>query len=262
MSFDGVAPINACLKQIPSLGKPVFISDLHLSNEKQSTKEAFFHFLKRDAVRFNELIILGDLFEFWAGDDHMDTYTDVVEALKEYRLLGKNLYVMHGNRDFLLGEDFEKRTGALLISDPISTFACHERILLSHGDEWCTLDKDYQLFRTTLRSPDVQQSILNEKLEHRIDLANSLRSQSREETSHKDYEVMDVVVHDVAKVARQSGITTVIHGHTHKPAHHTHVNDDFRFDRWVLPDWDFENGNTRGGYLSYEGGFLHFDRLK
>ena len=261
MSFDGIAPINSCVKQLPALGKPVFIADLHLSNDKQATKEAFFQFLRRDAIKFNELIILGDLFEFWAGDDHIDAFPDIINALKNYRLLGKSLYAMHGNRDFLLGKVFEKQTGAILISDPVVTYAGHERILLSHGDEWCTLDKDYQQFRSTLRNPDVQVSILQEKLKHRIDLANSLRDQSKDENTHKSYELMDVVVHDVARAARQANVATVIHGHTHKPAHHTHVNDDFCFDRWVLPDWDFENGKTRGGYLSYEGGFLHFERL-
>ncbi len=261
MAFKGVAPVAACVKQIPRLGNPIFVGDIHLSNEKPATKEAFFEFLSRDASRFNELVILGDLFEFWAGDDNLDAYADIIGALRNYRLLGKSLYVMHGNRDFLLGEGFKNKTGSILITDPIVAICGYEKVLLSHGDQWCTLDKEYQQFRNTLRNPEIQQQILGEKLEHRIALANSLRTQSKEENSTKDYEVMDVVVHDVAKTTRQFGVTTVIHGHTHKPAHHTHVNDDFRFDRWVLPDWDFENGKHRGGYLSYEGGFLHFGHL-
>ena len=240
MSFNGVVPAESCLSKIPPLQNPVFIADLHLAADKPATKEAFFKFLKNDAARFSELVILGDLFEFWAGDDHAPAYADILEALKAFFLNGHRIYVMHG-------KGFTAATGAQLIADPIPVQVGFDHILLSHGDMWCTLDPEYQQFRATLRSPDVQRQILGEKLEHRIALAGGLRNH--------------VVVNDVARSVRQYRTKIIIHGHTHRPAHHTHVNEDSRFDRWVLPDWDFENGRSRGGYLSFENGYIHFGHL-
>ncbi len=201
----------------------VYCADLHLSNDKQSYERSVFPVLRRDAIKFNELIILGDLFEFWAGDDHIDAFPDIINALKNYRLLGKSLYAMHGNRDFLLGKVFEKQTGAILISDPVVTYAGHERILLSHGAMNGALStKDYQQFRSTLRNPDVQVSILQEKTKtQNRPSQQSSETKAKDENTHKSYELMDVVVHDVARAARQANVATVIHGHTHKPAHHT-----------------------------------------
>ena len=261
MSFNGVVPAESCLSKIPPLQNPVFIADLHLAADKPATKEAFFKFLKNDAARFSELVILGDLFEFWAGDDHAPAYADILEALKAFFLNGHRIYVMHGNRDFLLGKGFTAATGAQLIADPIPVQVGFDHILLSHGDMWCTLDPEYQQFRATLRSPDVQRQILGEKLEHRIALAGGLRNQSAYDNQEKSKEVMDVVVNDVARSVRQYRTKIINIGHTHRPAHHTHVNEDSRFDRWVLPDWDFENGRSRGGYLSFENGYIHFGHL-
>ena len=203
MSFNGVVPAESCLSKIPPLQNPVFIADLHLAADKPATKEAFFKFLKNDAARFSELVILGDLFEFWAGDDHAPAYADILEALKAFFLNGHRIYVMHGNRDFLLGKGFTAATGAQLIADPIPVQVGFDHILLSHGDMWCTLDPEYQQFRATLRSPDVQRQILGEKLEHRIALAGGLRNQSAYDNQEKSKEVMDVVVNDVARSVRQ-----------------------------------------------------------
>lgn len=261
MQFSGVVPVKACINLIPPLRNPVLVADIHLSDDKPKTKEAFLNFLRNDATRFNELIVLGDLFEFWPGDDGRIAYRDITNALKQYTDTGRKLYIMHGNRDFLMGQDFEQATGGYLLTDPIVVKIGLDQVVLSHGDEWCTLDADYQQFRSTLRDPEVQAQILSETLEHRIDLANSLRRQSKDDNSKKDYEKMDVVVHDVGKTLRLLGCNTVIHGHTHKPSHYTHVNDDFRFDRWVLPDWDFDCAKPKGGYLSFENGYLHFSHL-
>ncbi len=131
-------------------------------------------------------------------------------------------------------------------------------MLLSHGDAWCTKDPGYQEFRQILRNPDNQAAVLKESLENRMALANSMRARSMEGNQTKDLSMMDVVVSEIAKLARQTNTPTIIHGHTHKVGHHTHVIDDFRFDRWVLPDWNFDNGKADGGYLSFENGYLHF----
>lgn len=258
MEMSGVAPASCCVSKIPPLQNPVFIADLHLAQDKPATKEAFFKFLRVDASRFKELVILGDLFEFWAGDDMADRYTDVIEAMRAYYFAGHRIYLMHGNRDFLMGRDFAAAVGAQILSDPVTVQIGCERVLLSHGDLWCTLDKEYQKFRQTLRDPDIQRDVLGEALHHRIELANGLRAQSKSDNAAKSNEYMDVVVSDVAKCARQNGVKTVIHGHTHRPGHHTHVSEDSRFDRWVLPDWDFEEGRNRGGYLSFENNYIHF----
>lgn len=106
MALSAAAPSEICVSKIPVLLNPVFIADLHLSNDKPATKEAFLKFLKTDAARFSELVILGDLFEFWAGDDMAEQYADVINALKQYFSGGHRIYLMHGNRDFLLGADF------------------------------------------------------------------------------------------------------------------------------------------------------------
>ena len=258
MQLSSVVPAKAPIKLIPPLRNPVFVADIHLSDDKPETKKAFFKFLTHDAMRFNELVILGDLFEFWPGDDAIEMHKDVVDALRQYVNSGKKLYLMHGNRDFLLGQDFELATGGFLLEDPIVVKVGVEQVVLSHGDMWCSLDNQYHQFRSTLRDPEIQASILKEKLEHRIDLANSLRRQSQDDNMKKDSDVMDVVIHDVGKTLKNLGVNTVIHGHTHKPSHHTHVYDDYRFDRWVLPDWDMDNGNNRGGYISFENGYIHF----
>lgn len=261
MALSAAAPSEICVSKIPVLLNPVFIADLHLSNDKPATKEAFLKFLKTDAARFSELVILGDLFEFWAGDDMAEQYVDVISALKQYFSDGHRIYLMHGNRDFLLGADFAASIGAQILCDPIAVQIGREKVLLSHGDAWCTLDHDYQQFRSTLRDPAVQKQILKEELKYRVELANGLRSQSKADNQKKDAAYMDVVVSEVAKSLRSAGCKVVIHGHTHKPAHHTHVNEDSRFDRWVLPDWDFENSNQRGGYLSFENNYIHFGHL-
>ncbi len=256
-----LSPAESVHREVLTVRNPVIVADIHLSNDKPATKEAFFKFLNKDASRFSELFILGDLFEFWAGDDGLAAYQDVINELRTYSIKGHHIYVMHGNRDFLLGSDFQDAIGGTLIADPTLMKLGTELCLLSHGDEWCTLDTGYQQFRKTLRNAAIQKQILAEKLEDRIDLANSLRSQSKHENRKKDDAYMDVVVGEISKSAHHYGCATVIHGHTHKPAHHTHVNDDFRFDRWVLPDWDFENGNKKGGYLCFESGYLHFGHL-
>lgn len=261
MKFSGVVPAQACVSDIPPLRNPVFIADLHLSNDKPGTMEAFFMFLKTDAVRFNELFILGDLFEFWAGDDMMPEYESVITALRQYRNTGRLIYLMHGNRDFLLGQDFAASIGAQILCDPTVVKVGFDRVLLSHGDMWCTLDQNYQNFRATLRDPEIQKQILNEELKYRVELANGLRSQSRSDNQKKSAEYMDVVVSEVAKTMRLNACKIVIHGHTHKPAHHTHVSDDSRVDRWVLPDWDFDNGYHKGGYISFENNYIHFGHL-
>lgn len=166
-----------------------------------------------------------------------------------------------GNRDFLLGADFAASIGAQVLCDPIAVQIGREKVLLSHGDAWCTLDHDYQQFRSTLRDPAIQKQILKEELKYRVELATDFAHKAKPITKRKTPHIWMWSFPEVAKSLRSRRSKVVIHGHTHKPAHHTHVNEDTRFDRWVLPDWDFENGNQRGGYLSFENNYIHFGHL-
>lgn len=252
-----VAPISLCSKNGLLLKNPVFISDLHLSHDHPKTIERFLEFMKTTAPSFSELIILGDLFEMWVGDEQLEEYDAIIKALRYFTDHCGRLFVMHGNRDFLLGRGFMEATNAILLNDPVLATWRFETFLLSHGDQWCTLDSDYQQFRQQLRNPETQLSILNEPLDVRVSMGNALRGQSHYDNSQKEDKKMDVVVSEVSRFARHYNAHTIIHGHTHKPSHMTHYIDDFRLDRWVLPDWDLDCAKPRGGYLSASDGFLH-----
>ncbi|MDP5072016.1 MAG: UDP-2,3-diacylglucosamine diphosphatase [Congregibacter sp.] len=222
-----------------------FISDLHLDAARPYVTEALADFLdeRRDA---SALYILGDLFEFWIGDDD-DTAiaTDVAHLLNDYQRSGPSLYLMHGNRDFLLGPRFMARVGATLLPDPSVVEIQGQRLLLMHGDSLCTRDTDYQAFRTLARDENWQASMLSQSLEARRELAQSLRKTSRDAGSRKAADIMDVTERDVVIAMQQAHCETLIHGHTHRPARH----EDVSGTRWVLGDWD-----QTGWYIQLSGG--------
>lgn len=211
-----------------------FISDLHLDESRPYVTEAFSRFLdqRRDA---KALYILGDLFEFWIGDDDdAQIASDVAHILKDYQQSGPDVFIMHGNRDFLLGERFMARVGAQLLPDPSVVDIQGQRLLLMHGDSLCTRDTDYQAFRTLARDPSWQASMLSQSLEARRELAQHLRKTSRDAGSRKAADIMDVTERDVLIAMEDAGCETLIHGHTHRPARH----EDKAGTRWVLGDWD------------------------
>ncbi|MEO8719418.1 MAG: UDP-2,3-diacylglucosamine diphosphatase [Burkholderiales bacterium] len=231
----------------------LFISDLHLSGERPEINERFFEFLSTQAARAAALYVLGDLFEYWIGDDELDAAVGdplaraVATALGELSRRGVGVAFMHGNRDFLIAQRFCAASGARLLADPAVEKVGGVRTLLMHGDTLCTEDHDYQAWRRTARSSAWQHEFLAQPLAERRSTLQSLREKSKEVVGAKPAEIMDVSDAAVREALRQHGLTRLVHGHTHRPARHVLEVDGRRCERWVLPDW-----YERGGYLAID----------
>jgi UDP-2,3-diacylglucosamine hydrolase len=247
-------PALAVEQSAAPLTNPVFISDLHLTPQRPVTVQRFLRFMREDAPRYRELAILGDLFEFWLGDDAGSSAEPVINALTSATQRGQHLVLMHGNRDPLLGVEFCRATGARLLADPIVVEVAATPTLLSHGDLWCTRDLAYQRFRAMTRDPVVQADFLSKSIDERLAFMQDARSQSAQETSNKPSDIMDVTPAVVCDALRAAGVHRVIHGHTHRPAAHEFDLDGALAERWVLPDWDLDAADPRGGFLDFQDG--------
>lgn len=217
----------------------LFISDLHLCSGRPEINRCFFDFLEREAVGARALYILGDLFEYWAGDDDLgDPFNaTVVAALARLAAGGVPVYLMHGNRDFVIGEAFAGASGVTLLPDPTLLNLYGQPTLAMHGDTLCTLDQSYQAFRREARSAAWIGNLLQRPLAERKAAIETLRRQSEQEKRAKPEEIMDVAAAEVEAVLRRYGYPRLIHGHTHRPAHHVHLVDGHACERWVLADW-------------------------
>jgi UDP-2,3-diacylglucosamine hydrolase len=215
-----------------------FISDLHLHESHPEVTQAFYCFLQEQAKGADALYILGDFFDAWIGDDD-DTPLgiEVAQHLHTLHAHGTRIYLMHGNRDFLLGETFAQAAGASLIPDPTIINLYGKPTLLMHGDTLCTNDVEYQAFRQQVRSPTWQQQILSQPIAARRALAAQIRAQSKSMNSIKTEDIMDVTPEEVVRIMEEAGVTQLIHGHTHRPARHTLIIDDIPAERIVLGDW-------------------------
>jgi UDP-2,3-diacylglucosamine hydrolase len=224
------------------------ISDLHLHPGAPEITEGFLNWLEKDARGSDTLYILGDLFDAWIGDDLLDLgdadpsgqaslAARVVKALRQLAEAGTAIQLMHGNRDFLLGERFAEEAGAHLLADPTVVRPGGNPILLMHGDSLCTRDEAYQAFRTQARDPQWQQQVIAMPIPERLQLARQLREQSGEATSNKAEEIMDVTPAEVVETMREHGVDTLIHGHTHRPGVHDFEIDGRPAQRLVLGDW-------------------------
>ncbi|MEH6568671.1 MAG: UDP-2,3-diacylglucosamine diphosphatase [Halioglobus sp.] len=212
----------------------LFISDLHLDAARPAITQALAVFLDQNKL-CDSLFILGDLFEAWVGDDDdCDLALEITKLLSDFSSSGPGLYLMQGNRDFLLGERFCTAVGAQLLPDPTVIDLYGKPTLLMHGDSLCTDDVDYQAFRKTARDPKWQADLLNHSLDERRALAKQLRSISKESSSNKAEDIMDVTTHEVHRMMTEQGVKQLIHGHTHRPARHEASSGT----RWVLGDWD------------------------
>lgn len=234
-----------------ALADALFISDLHLAQSQPRTLARLSRFLAEQARAHAELVILGDLFEFWAGDDAGDDPVGgaVSEALATVSAAGVRVFLMHGNRDLLLGEDFARRTGATLLKDPARAQVAGGEVLLAHGDAYCTLDVDYQRFRAQVRNPDFQRVFLAKPLAERRAFIGQARAASEAGKQAKSMDIMDVTPGAIDDALRGAALSRMIHGHTHRPATHRFELDGAPAERWVLPDWDFDAATARGGYL-------------
>ena len=217
----------------------LFISDLHLDRSRPGVAAAFEHFLQSRARQSSALYILGDLFELWIGDDDDDPFSlQITDALGQLTQQGVSLYFIHGNRDFLIGEQFARRSGATLLQQHCVIDLYGEATLLMHGDTLCTQDQDYQRFRAQVRAAAWQQQVLAKSLAERRALAQQLRQQSQTMNSRKPQDIMDVTQNEVERVMREYGVRRLIHGHTHRPARHRFTMDGQPTERIVLGDWE------------------------
>jgi UDP-2,3-diacylglucosamine hydrolase len=228
----------------------LFVSDVHLDADAPAAIEQFVDFLKVHARAAEALYILGDLFESWVGDDETDpAKARVCAALRELTAMRVATFVMHGNRDFLLGRDFCQRTGCELLADPIIVELDAERVLLTHGDALCTDDHAYQQLRSTVRTQDWQRRFLELPLAARAALAQQARAGSQAHIARVVPQIMDVNVRAVEKAFRVLAVRRMIHGHTHRPDIHASLIDGEPAQRIVLGAW-----YEQGSYLWYERG--------
>ncbi len=217
----------------------LFISDLHLCSSRPEINRSFFSFLEREARHAEALYILGDLFEYWVGDDDLGDPFNASVAAALARLVGSGVptYLMHGNRDFVIGEAFARASGVTLLPDPALLSLYGRSVLLMHGDTLCTLDQEYQAFRREARSETWIRDLLNQPLTQRKTAIEALRRRSEQEKRSKPAEIMDVAPAEVKATLRRHGYPRLIHGHTHRPARHVHRVDGHACERWVLADW-------------------------
>ncbi|HEX6636951.1 MAG TPA: UDP-2,3-diacylglucosamine diphosphatase [Steroidobacteraceae bacterium] len=216
----------------------LFASDLHLDSEAPWAIDAFLAFLDGPAREADALYLLGDLFEAWVGDDDDDPDNlRACQGLARLTAAGTPVYVMHGNRDFLLGEAFEQRTGAKLLPDPVTLELHGVPTMLSHGDVFCTEDPAYQDLRSIVRKPGWQRRFLGLPLATRHELARAARAGSKAHTERQIPVLMDVNDIAVTRAMRATGARRLIHGHTHRPAIHRFEVDGTPAERVVLAPW-------------------------
>lgn len=218
----------------------LFISDLHLCPSRPAVNAAFFRFLRETAPAADALYILGDLFEYWIGDDDLGSglNAEVVNALRRLSDGGTPIFFMHGNRDFLIGDAFAQAAGLTLLPDPTQVELHGRRILLMHGDTLCTDDIEYQRFRAMVRSPEWQSAFLARPIEDRRREVEEMRRRSEASKREKPMAIMDVSPDAVAEVLRIFAYPPLlIHGHTHRPSRHLLDLDQHACVRRVLADW-------------------------
>lgn len=247
----------------------LFASDMHLGDDAPETADMFLALLDANAPQATHLFLLGDVFEAWIGDDGADAVSErVIARVAALAAAGLQVFVMRGNRDFLLDVPmdapgasppsdpspspsaalrFAERIGALMIEDPCTIDLFGRTALLCHGDALCTDDADYQRFRALIREPAWQHDFLARPLEERIAIGRDLRSRSELSKGSKAHYLMDVNRTATERAMREARATLMIHGHTHRPALHRMDIDEAEALRWVLPDWDAHAG--RGGML-------------
>lgn len=224
----------------------LFISDLHIDAGSPEVAEQFLALVDGEARHAEALYILGDFFESWVGDDAADPcQLGAMSALKSLTDCGVPCFVMHGNRDFLLGERFCRTTGVELLPDPVIVTLYGEPVLVMHGDALCTDDQAYQRLRATVRNPAWQRQFRALSVAGRRALAGAARAGSQAHTAALEYTVADVNGESVAAALRASGTATLLHGHTHRPAIHALTVDGRACTRIVLGDWHIQGSLLR-----------------
>ncbi len=227
----------------------LFISDLHLQIERPHITRAFFAFLDQHASHADALYILGDFFNLWLDDrDHTPLTLEVAKRLKQLSRQGTQIYLMHGNRDFLIGQHYCRQAGATLLKDPSVVDLYGTSVLVMHGDSLCLDDLSYQRYRRIIRSPliDVLKYLVPLSLKQRI--AGKIKSKSKTAKTYKSAQIMDVTPNEACRQLQQHRLTHLIHGHTHRPA----IHNDGDQQRIVLGDWE-----ELGWYLQWHSDGSH-----
>ena len=221
----------------------VFLSDIHISDQHPEISEHFKEFLLNEKSKINTIYILGDLFEYWLGDDDPNpSYGEIKLLLKKLSQKGLSIFFIHGNRDFLIGEKFAEEAGCHILRDPKVIDLFGKKVLISHGDIFCKDDKKYQSFRDQTRDPEWKKSILGKPLHFREEFAKQARLESIKHTSSKKNEIMDVNKDEILKMYEKYNVDIIIHGHTHRPAIHDVFFNGRNCQRIVLGDW-YEQGS-------------------
>jgi UDP-2,3-diacylglucosamine hydrolase len=223
----------------------LFISDLHLSEDQHHISRLFLNFTLNTAPAAEALYILGDLFEYWAGDDDRTTpfHQEIIGAIRGVSQQGTPVFIMHGNRDFLMDKQLAQDCIATLLPDPTLIDLYGTPTLLTHGDALCTDDVQYQAFRKQVRAPEWRNNFLGLPLAQRKAQIEQLRKMSEESKQTKAMDIMDVNLSAVADLFRTYHYPRMIHGHTHRQKHHQHEVDGKTCNRWVMGDWH-QTGNA------------------
>jgi len=226
----------------------LFISDLHLQEAQPAITAAFLAFMAQQAPHAQQLYLLGDLFEYWAGDDDLDApfHRQIIGAIRRVADAGVAVFWIAGNRDFLVGQRFAEAAGLTLLPELHVAEIAGQRIALLHGDAQCTDDLKYMEFRAMVRQPAWQAQFTSMPLAQRKAIIAGMRESSRKEQGAKSYEIMDVAPSAIADVFARTGARIIIHGHTHRPALH----EDGPLRRYVLPDWEPLATPARGGWIA------------
>jgi len=231
----------------------LFISDLHLQAEMPRTAAAFFSFLEQHASRAPRLYLLGDIFEYWAGDDDLSPFNvRVIDALHALAQHGTEIFWIAGNRDFLAGSTFASMAGLTILPDPVVLQRPGGNLVLTHGDALCTDDTAYMQFRAQVRQKSWQDNFLAQPLDQRKAIIAGLRQGSREAQRGKAEYIMDVNQDAVSALFAATATSTMIHGHTHRPARHQFDDQGEQRLRYVLPDWDCDCAAPRGGWIALD----------
>lgn len=230
----------------PNLMHTLFISDLHLTPNRPDITHCFTQFMRNEAIHADALYVLGDLFDFWIGDDDPTPFAQhIKQEFKRLTSQGVPCYFIHGNRDFLIGRRFAKETGVTLLKEETVIDLYGTAVVILHGDTLCTQDVRYLAFREKVHQPWLQW--LFNRLPYFIKqrIVTKIQSDIRTDKSHKAMEIMDVTQEEVIRVMHKYNVPVMIHGHTHRPAIH-HISNQPQKTRIVLGDW-----YTQGSVLVY-----------
>ncbi|WP_076587217.1 UDP-2,3-diacylglucosamine diphosphatase [Vibrio ostreicida] len=225
----------------------LFIADLHLSPITPETTDCFVKFMRDEAIHSDALYVLGDLFEFWVGDDDNSEFSHRIRhEFKRLTSKGIPCYFTQGNRDFLVGKRFARQTGVTLLGDETVIDLYGEKAVVLHGDTLCTEDVKYLQFRETVHKPWLQWIFNRIPMLIKKRIVAKVQSDIRTDKNTKSLDIMDVTQSEVEKVMRQHNVDLMIHGHTHRPNVHTFNSKNETKTRIVLGDW-----YTQGSVLVY-----------